>query len=568
MQLPAFTEREVSLMLITDRHELKKYTSGHRLWQGIPSIEITKKGRIFSTFYSGGVTEQIGNFVVLLMSDDGEHFSEPIAVAYQDGHRCFDPCVWIDPLGRLWLEWSRMPDDGVYAAICEDPDAEEPVFGEEFFVGNNIMMNKPTILTTGEWLFPIAVWNHGVRVLPAEYDPAPEVERGSFAYKTVDQGRTFEKLGGADVPCRSFDEHMILELNDGRLAVYVRTEYGIGVSYSYDRGRTWTPGQDSGISAPCSRFHIRRLPSGRVLMINHVDFTGRNNLTALLSEDDGKTWKYKLLLDGRDYVSYPDAALSEDGYLYITYDRERGCSLGSIEKVYTWAREILYAKITEEDIMAGKIVSPGSKLRCIISKLGKYEDEADNPYKEADRFDDRELAELLLSENTENVIDKVFEYYPVKCVDMHKLERNRLDELAESLESSSENKKEVLAEIIAYIRSITTSKEETQPMIRRIKEILLENLSSDLSIKEIADRVGVSVYYMMHLFKKSTGITLTDYKNELKIVQAKNLLVNSDMPVTEIAQVCGFTDSSYFAKIFRRFEKIAPTEYRKMLKKN
>ena len=48
-------------ILKTNPEELVHYSSDHRVWQGIPSIEITKKGRIFITFYSGGVTEQIGN---------------------------------------------------------------------------------------------------------------------------------------------------------------------------------------------------------------------------------------------------------------------------------------------------------------------------------------------------------------------------------------------------------------------------------------------------------------------------------------------------------------------------
>ena len=48
-------------MLITDKQELKQYEAAYRLWQGIPSIEVTKKGRIFSCFYSGGVMENFGN---------------------------------------------------------------------------------------------------------------------------------------------------------------------------------------------------------------------------------------------------------------------------------------------------------------------------------------------------------------------------------------------------------------------------------------------------------------------------------------------------------------------------
>ena len=69
-------------MFITDSEALTKYDSAHRLWQGIPSVERTAKGRIFVSFYSGGETEQLGNYALLVVSDDGgKTFSEPIAVA-------------------------------------------------------------------------------------------------------------------------------------------------------------------------------------------------------------------------------------------------------------------------------------------------------------------------------------------------------------------------------------------------------------------------------------------------------------------------------------------------------
>ena len=63
-------------------------------------------------------------------------------------------------------------------------------------------------------------------------------------YKTVDNGKSFVKLGGTDLYQRSFDEHKILELRDGRLAMFVRAKYGIGVSYSSDGGENWTEGED------------------------------------------------------------------------------------------------------------------------------------------------------------------------------------------------------------------------------------------------------------------------------------------------------------------------------------
>ncbi|MGC8805306.1 MAG: exo-alpha-sialidase, partial [Candidatus Ratteibacteria bacterium] len=135
--------------------------------------------------------------------------------------------------------------------------------------------------------------------------------------------------------------------------------YGIGENYSYDRGRTWAKGCPSKIAGPGSRFHIRRLNSGNLLLINHYGFKDkiRSHLTAMLSEDEGKTWCYQLLLDERENVSYPDAIETEDGKIFIIYDYDR-----------YGKKEILMAVITEQDIKSGKIVMPDSKLKVPVDR--------------------------------------------------------------------------------------------------------------------------------------------------------------------------------------------------------
>ncbi len=551
-----------TFMLITDKNELVEYYSGKRAWQGIPSIEVTKKGRIFSVFYSGGITEEIGNYVVLLKSDDGESFSEPIAVTYLDEHRCYDPCIWIDPLDRLWLTWGVMPDHATYAAICEDPDADELVWGEEFFVGYDVMMNKPTVLSSGEWIFPISVWDKNICI--GKLSRANQTEHGPFAYITRDNGRTFERLGAPKIDKPSFDEHMILELADKRLMMLIRTAYGIGVSYSSDNGKTWTDCTDSGIAGPCSRFHIRRLKSGRVLLVNHFNYTGRNNLTALISDDDCKTWKYKLLLDERDCVSYPDVKEADDGYIYITYDRERGAFFQTWESIENAAREILMAKVTEEDIIAGKLVNEGSRLKHVISKLTNkvgFDKIPDDPY----RLNDIDLANMLLTRYSGDIVGKIFDLYPVSCENMHAIETERLDALIEKLNTNDDRLRTVLS-IISLVRSVSSNEIKAFPMLNSVKCIILDNVKYDLSIKEIAQKIGMSMYYMMHSFKKQTGITITEYKNQLKIAHAKTMLVNTDLSITDIALACGFGNSSYFSKLFMRYVNISPSVYRKNLK--
>ena len=559
-------------MLFTDRNLLEKFSADKRLWQGIPSIEVTRGGRIFLTYYSGGTKEEIGNFCILSKSDDGEHF-EDVAITYLDEHRCYDPCIWIDPLGRLWFTWGVAPDHAVWASVCDDPDANELIWSEPKVIGEEVMMNKPTVLSSGEWLFPIAVWdlieNAGGAngVADASGRQSEQSERLAFVYKTDDNGETFIRLGGCSVPQRSFDEHMVIEMMDGRLATYVRTKYGIGVSYSDDKGLTWSLGEDSGLGGPCSRFFIRRLKSGRILLINHYNYTGRSHLTALLSEDDGNTWPYKLLLDERSNVSYPDATENDDGYIYITYDRERGAFLDSLEKVYSSAREILVAKITEEDIIAGNVVSESGYLKKVACKLGEYELEDSNPYKEISKLSDTELADMLIDRDADSVSSFLFDHYKINCINLHNIDNKRLDALIDGIRDNCTDKKSKILEMIKLIRGVKIENTKSTPIVYRAKTLIENSVAEDLTVAEIAYKINISVHYLCHVFKAETGITPTDYRNSVKLTMAKKLLLSTDKKISDIALECGFGSASYFSKVFLKAERITPTEYRTILKK-
>jgi len=549
-------------MLITDHSLLEKFDSRHRVWQGIPGIARTKKGRTFISFYSGETSETYGNYAVLLKSDTDNDFGEPIVAIKKEGKfRCFDPVLWIDPLDRLWFFWNVMPGEEVYAAICENPDADELIWGEEFYVGRGIMMNKPTVLSSGEWLFPIAIWKTDIYSNFRKSGLKPNEIAGSYVYKSSDNGKTFVCMGMADIRKRSFDEHMVLELTNGVLKMYVRTNYGIGVSHSYDRGKTWSTGEDSKFGGPCSRFFIRRLKSGRILLINHINFEGRNNLTALLSEDDGKTFPYSLLLDERNDVSYPDAVECEDGYLYITYDRERGCFKHSLSEAYSDAREILTAKLCEEDILNGRLVSKESFLKNVICKLNKLAPELPDPYEE-NILDIEAFAERVIEEG-DNPLDKVFAKYPLSCINIKFLNSAKLDKLVECFYKSECKDKSILLKIIELIRSTPTAEPNPHPIIEKITEYIKNTLNEDLSVNNVAKEMNISVYYLSHLFKQVTGISILEYRNELRLTKAKRMLIESRFSVNEIAIQCGFCNASYFAEVFSRSEKISPSQFRK-----
>ncbi|MDR0426952.1 MAG: glycoside hydrolase [Clostridiales bacterium] len=355
-------------MLITDEKQLKDLET--RSWQGIPGIAVLEGGRLFAAFYTGGVSEGAGNYCLLYYSDDGAATWKIGAAACADDRaaRCYDPVLWVDPLKRLWFIWSAMPSFTVRAAVCGDPAGRALAFMRERVIGYDVMMNKPIVTDADRWLFPLSVWTREVyqNGVAAIFNvETRRRERKAFVFETRDCGESFRRLGGADGQDRSVDENALLALKDGALAMYTRTNYGIGKAVSPDGGLTWSEIRDSGIPGPNSRFHISRLRSGNILLVNHAGFSGRNRLTAFISEDETESWKGGLLLDKRRDVSYPDAAQDKNGHIYIIYDRERG-SFGHLRD---HAKEILLAKVTERDILAGKLLSGGSFLKRIVSKL-------------------------------------------------------------------------------------------------------------------------------------------------------------------------------------------------------
>jgi len=282
--------------------------------------------------------------------------------------RAFDPCLWRDPEGRLWLFWAQGVTHwdgraGVWTINTREPDQEHPVWSKPRRIGDGIMMNKPTVTRSGAWLLPAAIWAMPFNKVP---DPKYVIDNaaitGSWVIVSTDAGKTFAPLGRSNVEGRACDEHMIIERSDGSLWMLVRTKYGIGESFSADGGKTWSEGRPSKTVThidSAARFFVRRLASGKLLLVKHAPpgNHGRSHLTAYLSSDDGNTWRGGLLLDERSGVSYPDGVQAPDGRIYIVYDYSRRD-----------AKEILMAVFREEDVLAQKTVDEHTRLRVLVNK--------------------------------------------------------------------------------------------------------------------------------------------------------------------------------------------------------
>ncbi len=342
-----------------------EYSDSLRLFQGIPGIERAANGRLWAVWYGGGTGEEGENYVMVATSiDDGETWS-PIRMVIDPPApvRAFDPCLWRDPEGRLWLFWAQSFHHfdgraGVWAIYTEDAESETPNWSTPRRLFNGVMMNKPLVLTGGEWLMPVCVWPWSTR------PDIPEEEKRPNVFVSTDMGKTFALRGGPQVPGEPSEvrpcEHMVIEKLDGSLWMLVRTTYGIGESFSDDRGFNWTVLRPCVIRHTASRFFIRRLASGKLLLVKHgpIDVqTDRSHLMAFLSSDDGESWHGGLMIDEREGVSYPDAVQADDGTIYLIYDYSRRGD-----------KQILMARFTEDDVEGGKICTENSRLRLLVNQ--------------------------------------------------------------------------------------------------------------------------------------------------------------------------------------------------------
>lgn len=103
------------------------------------------------------------------------------------------------------------------------------------------------------------------------------------------------------------------------------------------------------------------------------------------------------------------------------------------------------------------------------------------------------------------------------------------------------------------------------PVIARAKSYIIEHQSEDLSLGQVARAVNASSFYFCKLFKKSTGINFIDYVSRLRIGKAKNLLLNPNCLISEIAFEVGFQSLTHFNRVFKKITGLSPSRYRRQL---
>lgn len=100
----------------------------------------------------------------------------------------------------------------------------------------------------------------------------------------------------------------------------------------------------------------------------------------------------------------------------------------------------------------------------------------------------------------------------------------------------------------------------------QIKNYIDLNFQKTLTLDALAEIFYTSKYHMSREFKKKYDITINNYITNKRTTLAKQLLRFTDKTINEISQLCGINDNSYFNKVFKKIEKLSPSEYRKKWK--
>lgn len=122
----------------------------------------------------------------------------------------------------------------------------------------------------------------------------------------------------------------------------------------------------------------------------------------------------------------------------------------------------------------------------------------------------------------------------------------------------------VLERIIlnCYRLQDNVGKKKRDARVEEVCSYLNKHITEDFSIADLATQVCLSASRLSHLFRKETGVTINEWKEEQRMYRAKNMLQNTSLSISDISQLNGYNDAFYFSRIFSRHCGVSPRRYR------
>ncbi|MBR2572312.1 MAG: helix-turn-helix transcriptional regulator [Clostridia bacterium] len=109
-------------------------------------------------------------------------------------------------------------------------------------------------------------------------------------------------------------------------------------------------------------------------------------------------------------------------------------------------------------------------------------------------------------------------------------------------------------------------RDSSDALVQAAKEYIEAHCLEKFSLKKISGDLFVNGSYLLRLFKSQTGQTLLEYHNRVRCDKAKELLLNTRLCISEIAEAVGFVSSAHFSHVFKKITDSTPTSYRESVR--
>ena len=141
------------------------------------------------------------------------------------------------------------------------------------------------------------------------------------------------------------------------------------------------------------------------------------------------------------------------------------------------------------------------------------------------------------------------------------LKPSKFDEIKEAIEAAV-TKLETIQTLKRQEIKEEPKNEKPQFLVKQAIEYIYENYNTKLDLQTVADALFVSTWHLCKLLKKQTGTNFVDLLNNIRIENAKRMLLETNMKIYEIAEYVGYTDTAYFSKTFKKLTEVTPNEFR------
>ena len=164
--------------------------------------------------------------------------------------------------------------------------------------------------------------------------------------------------------------------------------------------------------------------------------------------------------------------------------------------------------------------------------------------------------------NSRELFDEIISVKGIKVKCSDSVRRNIYTVM--NAESETQQSEAIFKMLMRLLNTENAAGEKTLSIIDSAKDYMVNNFQNELTVSGIAKEVNLSPSYFSKLFKEGTALSPYDYLLSVRLDKAKELLINSDMPIGVIAYRCGFNSTSNFIYFFKKETGLSPLKFRKI----